>query len=171
MSPVVLLIPWWSALAGAADLELRVREKEDGDPVVGAQVQVVPDGPSTTTDGQGRARLDVAGEGPWVVEIRAEGRSTTTVESSEAGLVRVWMPAGDGVLEIVVEGLRPTADPTRHVVDGEQALETPGTLDDAVRLVQSLPGMTVQREYSPTTGDLAVRGARPGDSLRRQRLP
>jgi hypothetical protein len=44
------------------------------------------------------------------------------------------------------------------------AYETPGTYDDAIRLVQSLPGVAIQREFSPTSGDVTVRGSLPGDS-------
>lgn len=157
------MISWWFALASAAELDVRVGEQEDGDAVAGARVEVGDE--TWTTDARGRVRVDVDGAGPWSLVVAAEGRQTTTVEVSDAVRpVRVFLAKGLGNYEIVVEGLKLTADPSRHVVDGEQALETPGTLDDAIRLVQSLPGMTVQREYSPTSGDLAVRGAQPGES-------
>jgi hypothetical protein len=151
-------------VAAAADLALSVRERATGDAVEGASVRA--GALQATTDAQGEATLPLEGAGPWLVEIAAEGLSAVslTLESPPERPVKVWLVQEGGDYEVIVEGLKRTADPTRHSVDGEMALETPGTLDDSVRLVQSLPGVTVQREYSPTTGDLSVRGSAPGDS-------
>lgn len=151
------MIVWWAA-AGAAELDITVRERADGDPISGATVDGSP------TDNRGRAQLTVDGDGPWTIHVSAEGFFGATVEVARRDRTVVWLERGGGTLEVVVEGLKRTADPTRHTVDGEMAHETPGTLDDAVRLVQSLPGVTVQREYSPSSGDLSVRGSAPGDS-------
>ena len=159
-----MILSWW-ATAWAAELELRVRTQEEGDPVSEATVRVLPKGALMRTDRRGIARIPVEGSGPWRIQIAAEDRATTELSVRDATRpVRVWLRYEPVALEIVVEGLRRTADPTRHVVDGEQAAETPGTLDDAIRLVQALPGMTVQREYSPTSGDLSVRASQPGDN-------
>ena len=47
----------------------------------------------------------------------------------------------------------------RQMVD-----QTPGTYGDSLRLVQSLPGVSVTPEFSPRAGDVAVRGTGPGDN-------
>lgn len=179
----------YAPVALAAEVELRVADREDGDPIEGAlvscrrdagthgrSVDVGPHGRPVDaavsaacehpTDARGRAVLDLPDPGPWTLTVEAPGfrGETLSLPGPPGQTVRVWLEAGDGPLEIVVEGLRLVADPTRYVVDGEQAEETPGTLDDAVRLAQSLPGVTVQREYSPGSGDLSVRGSAPGDS-------
>lgn len=158
------MIAWIYGVAAAAPLDVRVLEREDGDPIGGARIRVLDE--VVSTDPSGRATLQLPGSGPWILTVEADERLSTTVELQPPlrGTVRIWLDQGQAALEVVVEGLKQTADPTRHVVDGEQAMETPGTLDDAIRLVQSLPGVTVQREYSPTSGDLSVRGSQPGDS-------
>ena len=148
----------WLTAAYAADLDVSVRDRADGDP---SRARRSP--AESPTDERGHTTVTVDGDGPWTLEITADGFGPTTVQTAEKR-VRVWLVRGGGALEIVVEGLKQTADPSRHTVDGEMALETPGTLDDSVRLVQSLPGVTVQREYSPLSGDLSVRGSAPGDS-------
>ena len=51
-----------------------------------------------------------------------------------------WQPP----MVIVVEAFDQTPHVTTHKVDAEMALETPGTYEDAVRLVQSLPGVAVE---------------------------
>ncbi len=152
---------WLAAPAAAADLDVRVRERGDGDPVAGATVEAA--GRTATTDDAGRATLSVPDDGPWALVVTAQGFEPVTVRA-ERSPARVFLEPSLAAFEIVVEGLKPVADPTRHAVDGEMAMETPGTLDDAIRLVQSLPGVTVQREYSPSSGDLSVRGSQPGDS-------
>ncbi len=82
----------------------------------------------------------------------------------ESSPAPVSVESAPAALEIVVEGLRSSADPTRHVADGEIAWETPGTLEDPVRLVQAMPGAAVQRELGPNAGTLSIRGSAPDDS-------
>lgn len=63
--------------------------------------------------------------------------------------------------EVVVEARRDAPVVSEHTLDRERVLLTPGTFEDAVRLVQALPGVALTPEYSPTAGDLAVRGSDP----------
>lgn len=65
---------------------------------------------------------------------------------------------------VVVEARRDSPRVSEQVLDRERVLQTPGTFEDPVRLVQALPGVAVTPEYSPTAGDLAVRGASPRES-------
>jgi hypothetical protein len=51
-----------------------------------------------------------------------------------------------------------------QTLDRERVEETAGTFGDAVRLVQSLPGVAVTQEFSPRAGSLAVRAAEPSES-------
>jgi hypothetical protein len=155
-------------LAYADDLVVTLRaEGLDGSVVPGAVVTLLgPGGESAAeqvADPSGRATLDVTGA--WHLSVTADGFRPTEARGTGGGERVVWLePGKPAVLEVVVEGLKVTADATRYAVDGEQAVETPGTLEDAVRLVQALPGVTVQREYSPSSGDLSVRGSTTGDS-------
>jgi len=160
--------PWllwglWLAGARAAEVDVILHDPE-GRPVEGAQVQTAGEVMGQTTR-RGRLTVDLA-DGAHELVIDAPGYLPVQaqVQVPRRRPVRVALRASDAELEIVVEGRRVSPHAVRHTVDAEQAMETPGTLDDAVRLVQALPGVTVQREYSPTSGDLSVRGAAPGDS-------
>ncbi len=78
-----------------------------------------------------------------------------------------WAAAEDAPpakLEVVVEARRDAPVVAEHTLDRERVLLTPGTFEDAVRLVQSLPGVAITPEYSPTAGDIAVRGADPRET-------
>jgi hypothetical protein len=65
---------------------------------------------------------------------------------------------------VVIEAERDDPVVSQQVLDRERVLLTPGTFEDAVRLVQSLPGVAITPEYSPSAGDLAVRGAAPWET-------
>ncbi|MEN0067469.1 MAG: TonB-dependent receptor plug domain-containing protein [Myxococcota bacterium] len=156
---------WWSLTAMAVPVEIVVREDATGDPTE-ATIEVMGTGDAVAVDDRGRILIDLDGAGPWVLRVSSEGREDLLYEVATPlpERVKIWLPPADRPVEIVVEGLKWSADVSRQVVDGEQARETPGTLDDAFRLVQSLPGNVVQREYSPTSSDLSVRGSQPGDN-------
>ncbi|MFZ5476146.1 MAG: TonB-dependent receptor plug domain-containing protein [Myxococcota bacterium] len=66
--------------------------------------------------------------------------------------------------EIVIEARRDPPAVSEQTLDRERVLQTPGTFEDPVRLVQSLPGAAVTPEYGPQAGDVAVRGSGPGEN-------
>lgn len=151
-----------AASALAAPLSGQVLERGSGDALAGAEVAV--GGTSTTTDERGRFSLEV-GEGPVEISVLSpdhEPLRLTVAPGPEE--LRLFLVVVEAPLEIVVESFKPTAHPTRHVMDAEQIWETPGNHEDAVRLVQSMPGVTVRREYAPGAGDLSVRGSSAGDN-------
>lgn len=156
------MIPFLAA-AVAAELRVEVRGQGlDGEPLPGALVSLDGAEP-VVTQSNGVVWFEV--DGAWHLSASCPGWRAADRRGEGGGSVVVWLDEGKPeVLEVVVEGLQVTADATRYAVDGEQAVETPGTLEDAVRLVQALPGVTVQREYSPSSGDLSVRGSAAGDS-------
>ncbi len=66
--------------------------------------------------------------------------------------------------QIVVEADRSSPHVSFQALDRERVEETPGTHDDPIRLIQSLPGVAKTVEYSPSAGALAIRGAAPAES-------
>lgn len=157
------MILLYALSALAVPVEGVVREKGTGDVVPGAVVVV--DGANHGTDMDGRFTLDLP-EGTAQLRVLSDAHQPLdlVVTVPVGHPVRAFLvPLASGG-EIVVESFRPTPHISRHVADGELALKTPGTLEDAIRLVQSMPGVTVQRDLSPTGGDLSVRGSRPGDN-------
>ncbi len=117
---------------------------------------------STTTDAKGRFQLDVAPGTEVAFEHPAYVALAFAAPDADEWRVRLWAEAE--TFEVVVEARRdePVASVTR--LDRERVLETPGTFEDPVRLAQSLAGVAVTPEYSPTAGDLALRGSAPGES-------
>lgn len=70
-------------------------------------------------------------------------------------------PADD---DVVIEARRDPPAMSEQSLDRERVLQTPGTFEDPLRLVQSLPGVAVTPEYGPQAGDIAVRGAGPSEN-------
>ncbi len=154
------------AVALGAELRGVVRERGTGDPIDGAWVRAdtAPGTPQATTDAEGRFTLDLP-EGSW----------TLTVGGPEHALqpVDVSLPAAEPLVvylrytppeEVVVESRRPSAHVSQQVLDRERVEETPGAYEDPIRLIQTLPGVTQTREYSPKAGDVVLRGSAPAES-------
>lgn len=162
VAAIVLTLP---ASAFAATVEIDVRNRGDDSPVEHAEL-LFPDGRTATTDERGRWTFETPDGQPVSITIQSPLHLPQTVTFTPPldKALRVWLTLAPTPGEIVVEAFRPSADTSRHHVDAEQAYETPGTYDDAVRLVQALPGVNIQREFSPSSGDVAVRGSLPGDS-------
>lgn len=168
MSGVLLWGLVSSALA--ADVVGVVRERGTADPVEAATVQLVAGGAAlatTSSDARGAYRLTVPGELPQdavLLVIHPEYLPLELSASAARSEASVYLRPAPPAPELVVESRRPSDHAVRHVLDRERVEETPGTFDDPVRLLQSLPGVAVTPEYSPTAGVLAVRGAAPAES-------
>lgn len=156
----------WSVAsqAWASPVEVRVRQKGDAAPLRQAELRV--DGAPAPLDERAIAVLNLQDGTPATLVVTSfdhKGQTITVTPPLDKPVV-VYLERLAEPGEIVVEAFRPRSDMTRHHVDAEMAYETPGTYDDAVRLVQALPGVNIQREYAPSSGDVSVRGSLPGDN-------
>ncbi|MDP2310261.1 MAG: TonB-dependent receptor [Pseudomonadota bacterium] len=160
---LIALLALAVAQANAAPLDGRVLDQSTGLPIVGAEA--IASGVVLTTNAKGRFTLDLPAGTP--VTFRAPGfmEATFAVPASTSAVDwRVRLYRESGALEIVVEARRD--DPVVSVtsLDRERVERTPGTFEDPVRLVQSLPGVSITPEYSPKAGDISIRGAAPGEN-------
>jgi len=165
LSPVVTVWALMSAagLVWAGELSGAVRERGTGDPVPGAIVQ--SGDIFAQCDDEGRYTLSLP-DGEVTVQalapgFAAEDRALTLPTTAPVDFFLVAAPPG---VEVIVEARRQLPHVSGQVLDRERIEKTPGTYGDPVRLLQSLPGVAVTPEYSPKAGDVAVRGALPGES-------
>lgn len=148
--------------AQAATLTVELRERGSGAPVEEGWVEV--DGQRLALDGD-RLVLDLPA-GPVTLRAgspRHEEQTLTLTLPREAPL-RLYLRRYSDVLEVVVEARRPSPHPSRQILDRERIEETPGAFDDPFRLVQSLPGTAITREFGAGSGDIILRGAPPAES-------
>ena len=142
-----------------------------GLPLAGAWITVEGLPQHTRSDAEGRFTLQLPPDAATVqlnVSLAGFDERAVPITMPPAGhlqiVLRSGAPGEGGAMgEIVVEDTQEAAAPIQHTLDREQVELTPGTHSDAVRLVQALPGVAVTREYAPSAGALAIRGAGPDE--------
>lgn len=137
-------------------------------PLPGVQIQVQDSlgAPySAVTDEEGRWSLAGLPAGIFDVLIEVEGftpiRSQEEVVAGEATDIVFRLSVATTELEIVVEGERPPREVTRRTLQRREIERIPGTGGDALRSLQSLPGVA---RPPGLAGFLIVRGSSPGDT-------
>lgn len=134
-------------------------------PLAGAEVVIVgPDGKEqrVTTDGNGAFKLPELLPGKYKLKVNATGydpfESEEEVVVGEAVDVKYRIaPVSEGI-EITVKGERPPREVTRRTLERREINRIPGTSGDALRSLQSLPGVA---RPPGLAGLLIVRGSSP----------
>ena len=145
-----------------------VRLADSNSPLAGATVTVtLADGSQrqVLTDETGKWRLD--GLPPGKYQVRVESPGFRTLEhQEEVGLGEETeatyrlTPVSEGI-EITVQGERPPREVTRRTIERREIDRIPGTSGDALRSIQSLPGVA---RPPGLAGLLIVRGSAPTDT-------
>jgi TonB family protein len=122
-----------------------------------------------SSDPKGRFRFTELSPGDYTLSIQASGYETlTSKEKVRAGETitvryRLQLPtANDGVIDVVVEAERPPREVVRRTLQREEIDMIPGTRGDALRSLQSLPGVARPPFLA---GLLIVRGSAPQDTI------
>ena len=154
----------FSPMAAAAPLTGQFVTRGNGNPIGDVTVRI-NDENKAESDATGAFTIELP-EGPHTLTFDSVDHEPKTIQITMplSKPIRVYLEPIAAPLEIVVEAFTPIPHLSKQSVDAEMAYETPGTHDDSVRLVQALPGVMVQREFAPSTGDVSVRASRPGDN-------
>jgi len=137
-------------------------------PLVGATVTLtLPDGTKQqlTTDAKGHWQLEGQKPGSYKVKVDAEGftgvQNTEEVAAGEATEATYRLAPKSEGLEVTVQGERPPREVTRRTLQRREINRIPGTGGDALRSIQSLPGVARPPGFA---GLLIVRGSAPQDT-------
>jgi TonB family protein len=157
-----------AAEVAAGQLSGRILLAGADTPLPGILVRVVDDAGSVraaSTDQDGRFTLPGLPPGYYSVEVRADGFPPLDfreeVLSAQSTDVTYRLAAITGELEVVVQGERPPREVTRRRLERREISRIPGTSGDALRSLQSLPGVA---RPPGLAGLLIVRGSAPADS-------
>jgi TonB family protein len=150
------------------NLKGQIRIVEADVPLAGAEVIVTgPDGTTwrVQTDGEGRWAVHGIPPGHYQVRIAASGfnaaqQEEEVVAGEETEVTYRVAPQTDE-LEVTVIGERPPREVTRRVIERREIDRIPGTSGDALRSIQSLPGVA---RPPGLAGLLIVRGSAPEDT-------
>jgi TonB family protein len=139
--------------------------------LAGATIVItLPDGSTreTTTDGEGRFDFGELAPGIYPVSLSAEGynelaRNVEIVAGEEVlADYRLTPDLAGSTFEVYTEGTKPPREITRRTIEKREIDRIPGTNGDALRSIQSLPGVA---RPPGIAGVLLVRGSAPFDSL------
>ncbi len=148
----VLSSPGEAPLAGATVVVRRVGGAAGGEQ-------------SVTTDADGRFRFAGLPPGRYAVSIRATGFTDLDVEeelSPEEPIEVLYRLGLTGKsIEVTVRGAKPPREVTKRTLTRREISRIPGTNGDALRSVQSLPGVA---RPPGIVGLLIVRGSAPQDT-------
>lgn len=150
------------------DLSGRLLVADTEAALVGASVRVTaPSGQTleAVTGEDGGWRLTGLPPGAYQVHVESDGfqasDSRELVVSGEATELIYRLSTESDELEVVVEGERPPREVTRRRITRREVQRIPGTSGDALRSIQSLPGVA---RPPGIAGLLIVRGSAPGDT-------
>ena len=157
---------WMALLATFAladpGIEGRVLERGTRKPLADVNVFVLPHRLRTTTDSEGRFRIEAPeGAFQWVVNLtgykRLEQDAKTPLERTTLYLERESYQ----VFETTIVGLEQKRDDQRRTLKREQFLQLPGSGGDPVKAVQNLPGVN---RTSFGSSQVVIQGASPQDT-------
>ncbi|MDX2052624.1 MAG: TonB-dependent receptor [Polyangiaceae bacterium] len=138
-------------------------------PLAGVKVKVIGPGAAeleALTDASGKWELTGLAPGAYKVAIEAPGfqpfSSDESVVAGEATEATYRVAAQGEGLEVTVVGERPPREVTRRTLARREIARIPGTNGDALRSIQSLPGVA---RPPGLAGLLIVRGSAPQDTL------
>ncbi|MEP7048767.1 MAG: TonB-dependent receptor [Pseudomonadota bacterium] len=145
-----------------------VRLAETNTPLAGATITfTLPDGTQrvVATDELGKWQVPDLPPGRYKVHVESPGfqpvdNQEDVVVGEETNAVYRLAPVSTGI-EITVQGERPPREVTRRTIERREIDRIPGTSGDALRSLQSLPGVA---RPPGLAGLLIVRGSSPNDT-------
>lgn len=170
---VVISLTWAGSALADGRVTGTVSNEEDFIPIEGLQVLVEGTEVETTTDETGSFSLGPLPDGSYTIVFQSLGfrRQTRTVQvdGSDVDLSVDMRRAGEGeaavqLSEVVVSSERETADVSKKTLSKTEIQTLPGAGQDAVRVVESLPGVANQGPAGFGSGGLAIRGNGPEES-------
>ena len=164
---VVFIIMSLSAFAQTGDIQGTVYQQSTGKPLAGADVHVVKTDQHQKTDENGGFRFTKLPEGSYVFILTHPSEATSTevaidISSGDMTKVKIHLGAAFKLETIVVEGQRLPPTVSRTEIRGSELLRIPGTTNDALRGLTTLPSIGIPNDYF---GILYIRGSGPGDTL------
>lgn len=173
MKPLILILLFFSIgmpvsiSAETGDIQGTVYQRSTGRPLVDADVRILETDQLGKTDANGNFRFTELPAGTYtfiVTHPSVETPTEVSVAISAGGTTEVKIHLGTAFkLEtVVVEGKRLAPTISRTEVRGQELLRIPGTLNDTLKGLMTLPSIGIPNDYF---GALYIRGSEPGSTL------
>ena len=154
-------------LAQTGDIEGTVYQRSTEKPLAEADVRITQTKHTQRTDKNGVFRFTELPEGTYtfVVTHRLESTPTSVsvaISSGDTTEVKIYLGEAVKLETIVVEGKRLPPTISRKDIRGSELLRIPGTANDALKGLTTLPSIGIPNDYF---GVLYIRGSEPGSNL------
>ena len=154
-------------VAQTGDIQGTVYQQSTGKPLAGADVHIIKTDQHQKTDGNGGFGFTELPEGTYVFIITHPSEATSTkvsidISSGDMTEVKIHLGAAFKLETVVVAGKRLPPTVSRTEIRGSELLRIPGTTNDALKGLTTLPSIGIPNDYF---GILYIRGSGPGDTL------
>ena len=156
-----------SVIAETGDIQGTVYQRSTGKSLVDADVHILETDQHQKTDENGVFRFTElpAGTYTFVVTHPVEAAPTKVsvdISSGDTTEVKIHLGAVFKLEAVVVEGKRLPPTVSRTEIRGSELLRIPGTANDALKGLTTLPSIGIPNDYF---GALYIRGSEPGSNL------
>ena len=156
-----------SVLAQTGDIQGTVYQRSTGKSLASADVRITETNQHQKTDENGIFRFTELPEGTYTFVVTHPAEATPTkvsvdISSGDTTEVKIHLGAAFKLETVVVEGKRLPPTISRTEIRGSELLRIPGTLNDTLKGLMTLPSIGIPNDYF---GALYIRGSEPGSNL------
>ncbi len=156
-----------SVSAQTGDIQGTVYQRSTGKSHVDADVHILETDQHQKTDKNGVFQFTELPEGTYTIvvthrEEAAPTKVSVDISSGDTTEVKIHLGAAFTLETVVVEGKRLPPTVSRTEIRGSELLRIPGTLNDTLKGLMTLPSIGIPNDYF---GVLYIRGSEPGSNL------
>ena len=154
-------------LAQTGDIHGTVYQRNTNEPLAGADVHILKTDQRQKTDENGIFRFTEHPEGTYVFVVThpteaAPAEVSVDISSGDTTEIKIYLGTAVKLETIIVEGKRLPPTISRMSIRGSELLRIPGTFNDTLKGLMTLPSIGVPNDYF---GALYIRGSEPGSNL------
>ena len=156
-----------SVIAQTGDIQGTVYQRSTGKSLVDADVHILETDQHEKTDENGVFQFTELPEGIYTIVVThpveaAPTKVSVDISSGDTTEVKIHLGAVFKLEAVVVEGKRLLPTVSRTEIRGSELLRIPGTANDALKGLTTLPSIGIPNDYF---GALYIRGSEPGSNL------
>ncbi len=156
-----------SVIAETGDIQGTVYQRSTGKSLVDADVHILETDQHQKTDENGVFRFTELPAGSYTCVVThpveaAPTKVSVNISSGDTTEVKIHLGAVFKLEAVVVEGKRLPPTVSRTEIRGSELLRIPGTANDALKGLTTLPSIGIPNDYF---GALYIRGSEPGSNL------
>ena len=162
----VFMVPF-SVLSQTGDIQGTVYQRSTGKPLTGADVRITETEQTQKTDENGTFQFTELPEGTYAFVVTHPTEKSPTavsvaISSGDTTEIKIYLGEAVKLETIIVEGKRLPPTISRTEIRGSELLRIPGTANDALKGLTTLPSIGIPNDYF---GVLYIRGSEPGSNL------